>query len=197
MAVTPAVEIRFAEVIDFSKDGDCNVGLLPRRKGLLERREARVMRGCRSLAREESRAIFLGFFSLPRLGVTVVQCVTSDCVDLVPVFLSVLEWLFPLRVVWFFLASRWWCRLVLFVFEAMKSSGAFGFEATVVRSVISSFAIWVHYTLIVTTFSGSFTCFWVWIGSSLGIPEAAFVMITLDATSSFRWPATTAPPDQV
>ncbi|KAI5342118.1 hypothetical protein L3X38_009993 [Prunus dulcis] len=174
MAVTPAVEIMFAEVIDFSKDGDCNVGLLPRRKGLLERREARVMR-----------------------GVTVVQCVTSDCVDLVPVFLSVLEWLFPLRVVWFFLASRWWCRLVLFGFEVMKSSGAFGFEATVVRSVISSFAIWVHYTLIVTTFSGSFTCFWVWIGSSLGIPEAAFVMITLDATSSFRWPATTAPPDQV
>ncbi|KAH0981779.1 hypothetical protein GBA52_008956 [Prunus armeniaca] len=75
----------------------------------------------------------------------------------------------------------------------MKSSGAFGFEAVVVRSIISSFAILVHYTCIVTAFSSSFTCFWVWIGFSLALPEAAFAMIILDATSSFKWLATTAP----
>ncbi|CAB4298824.1 unnamed protein product [Prunus armeniaca] len=75
----------------------------------------------------------------------------------------------------------------------MKSSGAFGFEAVVVQSIISSFAILVHYTCIVTAFSSSFTCFWVWIGFSLALPEVAFAMIILDATSSFKWLATTAP----
>ncbi|CAB4268439.1 unnamed protein product [Prunus armeniaca] len=75
----------------------------------------------------------------------------------------------------------------------MKSSGAFGFKAVVVRSIISSFAILVHYTCIVTAFSSSFTCFWVWIGFSLALPEAAFAMIILDATSSFKWLAMTAP----
>lgn len=38
------------------------------------------------------------------------------------------------------------------------------------------------------------TCLWVWIGSSLALPEAAFAMIILDATSPFRCPATTAAP---
>ncbi|CAL9004368.1 unnamed protein product [Prunus brigantina] len=45
----------------------------------------------------------------------------------------------------------------------------------------------------VTAFSDRFTCFWVWIGSSLVLPKAAFAMIILNATYPFRWLATTAP----